>query len=159
MMGSFIFDIALGRVGQLCKSINDALLPHDAIVWRLLQGAGLETDPSLRQRLTMADILTGTSVEASFSGYAPITHRASIVSAVDLLGHARVVNDTTDPTWSPTSAQLLGKIIACYDPDSTSGTDADLIPLFADDFAGTTPTSGAILYPISNNGFFYEATG
>lgn len=159
-MGAIRFNVALGRAAQYGFSIDNSVLPHDAIVWVLLKSAGLEADPLLRRRTTLADILLGsgaTSVEANFTGYARLTHRASIIYNCDQVADQATVNDTTDPSWLPTTAQALGKIVACYDPDTTSGTDADLIPLMADDFVGTTPTSGAILYPVSNNGYFYLA--
>jgi hypothetical protein len=60
----------------------------------------------------------------------------------------RVDVDEADPSWSPTTAQALTRIGLFYDPDTTTGTDADLIPLFIDDFALTTATSGTLTYNV-----------
>lgn len=152
-MAAIVFNIAKGRVGRYA----DLPATNDAIIWVLLKFAGLEADATLQDYTTLSALLAAANDEATFTGYARITHVASIVPAVDNTANSLSVDDTTDPTWTPSSAQGLGKIIACYDPDTTGGTDADLIPLFADDFAITTPTSGAITYVVATGGFYSAA--
>jgi hypothetical protein len=152
-VGAFIFNQAKGKAAQL------ALLPaaNDGLIWVILANAGLESDAVLKDKVSLADIVSGTTDEATFTGYARLTHVGSVVVAIDESGDDVTIDDTTDPSWSPTSAQAIGKIVACYDPDTTGGTDADLIPIFADDFAMTTPVTGSITYQVATGGFYTAA--
>jgi hypothetical protein len=148
-VAALVFNIAKGRFARYC----DLPAANDAIVWVALQSAGLEADAVLQDYATLSALLAAANDEATFTGYARIAHTASIVVTTDNTNNRVDVDDTSDPAWSPTSAQALGKIIACYDPDTTTGTDADLVPLFADDFALTTPTSGSVTYSVNVGGF------
>ena len=47
----------------------------------------------------------------------------------------------------------LTRIAAVYDGDTGAGTDANIVPIFVDDFAFTTPTSGTIGYTVASGGF------
>lgn len=119
----------------------------------LLKSAGLVSDATLLDYASLSTLLAGASDEATFTGYARLTHTGSLVVTVDNTNDRTDVDDSSDPSWSPTSAEALGKIVACYDPDTTGGTDADLIPIFADDFVLTTPTSGTVTYVVASSGF------
>ena len=72
--------------------------------------------------------------------------------AVDNAGDKYTLDVTTDPSWSPTNAEALTRIALVYDNDTTGGTDANIVPLFIDDFALTTPTSGTITYQVATGG-------
>src|SRR5262245_28374022 len=117
-MAAFVFTRALGSVAQL------ASLPaaNDAIVWVLVNGLALEDDAILREYETL-DQLLANNPEASFSGYVRIEHTASISITVDHTFQRVDVDDGVDPDWSPTSVETIGAIVACYDPDTTGGTD------------------------------------
>jgi hypothetical protein len=47
----------------------------------------------------------------------------------------------------------VSKLVICYDPDTGAGTDADLVPLVALDFA-VTPDGSDITAQINSSGFF-----
>ena len=122
---------------------------NDALIWVLFSGT--ETDDNIRDADTLTAVI-GTSLdEATFTGYARVTATGVSVTVDDT--NNRVDIDANDPSWSPTSAQALTRIGLFYDPDTTGGTDADLIPLFIDDFALTTPTSGTVSYTVASSGF------
>lgn len=123
---------------------------NDAIIWILFSGT--ETDDNLRDADTLTAVLATALDEATFTGYARVTATGVTVTVDDT--NNWVVADATDPSWSPTSAQALTRIGCFYDPDTTAGTDADLIPLFFDDFALTTSTNGVLGYTIAASGFF-----
>jgi hypothetical protein len=146
-MGALIPNIAKGKFAYL------AGLPatNDGLVWVLLKAAGLEADAVLLDYDNLAAILAASNDEASFAGYARVAATGPAVTVDDT--NNRVDADANNPSWSPTSAEALGKVILCYDPDVGTGTDADLVPLFADDFALTTPTSGTIDYNLNAAGF------
>lgn len=147
-MGAFVFTEAAGKVARY------AMLPeaNDALVAVLLQSAGLEPDATLRDYDTLAAILAAANDEATFTGYSRQVLTGVTVTVDD--ANNRVDVDFADPSWSPTTAQALGKIVVCYDPDTTGGTDADLVPLVADDFVLMTPTSGTVAYEVNVAGAF-----
>jgi hypothetical protein len=47
----------------------------------------------------------------------------------------RVDLDAADVTWTAPTGNPVGAVVICYDPDTTTGTDADLIPLTKHDLA------------------------
>jgi hypothetical protein len=108
------------------------------------------SDATLRDYDDLAAILAGASDEATFTGYSRQTLTNVTVTVDDT--NNRVDIDCDDPSWSPTTAQALGKIVICYKP-SSSAVDSDCIPLFADDFVLTTPTSGSVTYQVASGGF------
>lgn len=150
-MAALIPNIAKGKVAYL------ASLPaaNDALVWVVLTGT--ETDDNLRDADTLAAIIALAVDEATFTGYSRVVHTSSISPSVDDTNNWALVDDTTDPSWSPTSAQACTRIVVCYDPDTTTGTDADLIPLFIDDFAVTTQSGVGLSYAVAAGGFYKAA--
>lgn len=152
-MGAFIFNIAKGKVAYY-----GGLPATDSLVWLILNSSGLESDANMKDRATVATVV-GNSTETAFTGYARLAHSSGTAVTVDNTNDWVLVDDTTDPVWSPTSAVAIGKIVCAYDPASATGGSADsaLIPLFADDFALTTPVSGSITYQVAAGGFFKAA--
>jgi hypothetical protein len=146
-MAAMIPNIAKGKFAYY------AGLPaaNDALVWVLYQATGLVSDATLLDYATAAAIEAGATNEASFTGYARVTATSTVVTVDNT--NDRVDVDSADPSWSPTTAQGLGKIGLFYDPDTTGGTDADLVPLFLDDFVVTTPTSGTVAYTVASAGW------
>lgn len=146
-MAAVIFNIAKGKFARY------AMLPEtaDALVVLVLVTAGLQSDATLIDYDTVSDILAAANDEATFTGYARVTASGVTVTVDDTNNWVDV--DCADPQWSPTTAQAIGKIIVAYDNDTGAGTDANLIPLFADDFALTTPTSGTVTYQVASGGF------
>jgi hypothetical protein len=144
-MAALIPNIAKGKMAYL------AGLPaaNDALIWVLFSGT--ETDANLRDAATLTAVIALATDEATFTGYARVT-ATSVTVTVDNTND-RVDVDAADPSWSPTTAQALTRIGLFYDPDTTTGTDADLIPLFIDDFAVTTPTSGTVTYTVAAAGW------
>ena len=147
-MAAFIFSEAAGkwaRYGMLPET-------NDAMIWVLLVSSGLEADSTLRDYDTLSAILAASNDEATFTGYSRQT-AVGVTITDDDANNAQDGDVTTDPSWSPTTAQALGKILLCYDPDTTGGDDTSIIPIFADDFVLTTPTSGTITYQVNASGF------
>lgn len=106
---------------------------NDALVAVVLEASGLEADDALQDYDTLSALLAGASNEQTTMG------------RKTLAGVAVNVNDTTnvasidcnDITWTAATGSATGKLVVCYDPDTTGGTDADLIPLTLHDFAVT----------------------
>lgn len=125
-MADGVFPIAKGRIAYY------ASLPatNDALILVLLVAAGLEADDTLNNHDNLSVLLASTNDEATFTGYARRT-LAGVTNTVDDTNN-RVDSDATDPasyTNTGGSAQAVGKAVICYDPDTTTGTDADLVPI------------------------------
>ncbi|HEY9337895.1 MAG TPA: hypothetical protein VIQ79_25860 [Kribbella sp.] len=131
----FVFNIAKGKIAYYAglPATNDALV----LVWA--KNTGLEADGTLKDYDSLAALLAAANDECDFTGYARRT-LSSVTVTVDDSGD-KVVIDCADPaSYTNTgSAQVAGAAIVCYDPDTTGGTDADLIPLFQT-LGGATPT-------------------
>lgn len=139
-MSSFVFNVAKGKVAYY------ATLPaaNDAIVVVLLKVGNLEADATLKDYDTLALLLAGTSDEADFTNYARQTVNSAsspgITISIDDTANVVYV-DGPDIAWSNAGGAVnnsLGKVLFCYDPDTTGGTDSTLVPLTAHDFVGTT---------------------
>lgn len=145
-MAALIPNIAKGKFAYY------ATLPaaNDALIWVLFTGS--ETDANIRDVDNLTGLIGTALNEATFAGYSRQT-AVGVTVTVDDTNDRVDVDVTTDPSWSPTAAEALTRIALCYDPDTTTGTDADLIPLFVDDFALTTPTSGTVGYTVAAGGF------
>ena len=147
-MAAIVANVGLGKVARYA----DLPLTNEILVYGLLVTAGLVSDATLKDYTTVSGMLAGASDEATFTGYARVT-ATSVTVTIDQ-ANDRTDVDTADPQWSPTSAQALGKLFLCYEPDSTAPADANKVPLFYDDFSLTTPTSGTVTYQVAASGFF-----
>jgi len=135
-MGNGVFNISKG----LWRYYLGLPATNDALVVVLLKSTGLVADSALADYDDLTALLAGASDEADFTGYA----RKSITSGITITvddPNDRVDGDIPDQVWSTAGGatnNTLGKLIVCYDPDTTGGTDADLIPLTFHDFTATT---------------------
>lgn len=121
----------------------------DAVIWVIFSGS--ETDNNVRDADTLTALIGTALNEATFTGYSRQTATGVTVTVDDT--NDRVDVDANDPQWSPTSAEAITRIAAVYDGDTGAGTDANILPLFVDDFALTTATSGTLGYTVATGGF------
>jgi hypothetical protein len=128
-MGNIVFNVALGRVASL------AALPaaNDGLVLVPLESSGLVTDSTMRDYDDLATLLAGASNEQTTVGRKPLT---SVTVTVDDTND-RVAVDCADVTWTSPTGNAIGAVVICYDPDTTTGTDADLVPLTKHDLTWT----------------------
>lgn len=135
-MADGVFNIAKGRIAYY------ASLPatNDALVLLLLKSAGLEADDTLNNYDDLAALLAAANDEADATNYARKTVTSSITVTVDDTNN-RVDIDMPDPTWTALgggSNNTIGKLLVCYDPDTTGGTDSTIVPLTYHDCTLTT---------------------
>lgn len=122
----FQFNIAKGKVNRYA----DLPLTNDALILVLVQTTGLEVDGTLQDYDTLSALLAAANDECTFTGYARRTLASVVVSPDDSANTQSF--DAADPaSWTNTggASQGCGAAIVCYDPDTTTGTDADLVPL------------------------------
>jgi hypothetical protein len=131
-----VFNIMKGKVGYYCT------LPatNDALIIVLLKASGLEADDVLNNYDDLLALLAATNDEADFTNYTP---RKSITSTTPTVDDTNNRLDVTMSNLVWTSAggatnNSLGKLLVCYDPDTTTGTDSTVVPMTYHDFVATT---------------------
>lgn len=157
-MANFVFNIAKGRGVELWRRVKVNDPANSALVVVLLAATGLETDAVLMDKDTLADVVSGTTNEATNTGYARKILTDADLPAFpapdDTLNEYRV--PLPNQTWTAVAGDgtgAIGKLVVCYDPDTTAGTDADLVPLTAHDFA-VTPDGNDIVTNVDASGFY-----
>lgn len=128
-MSNIVFNVALGRVASL------AALPaaNDALIMVPLESTGLVADSVMRDYDTLADLLAGASNEQTTVGRKTLSSVTTTVNDTN----DRVDVDAADVTWTSPTGNPVAAVVICYDPDTTSGTDADLVPLTKHDLTWT----------------------
>lgn len=155
-MADFVFNIAKGRVAEFYNRVDANDPANAALVIVILATSGLESDATLKDKDTLADVLSGATNEVTNSGYA-----RKVLTDADLT--ALTVDDTNDRMPCDIDNQTFSAVVAgdgwsklliCYDSDTTSGTDSSIIPLTAHDFV-ITPDGSDIVAQIAD---FYRAS-
>ena len=143
-MADLVFNIAKGKIAYYAglPAANDALIAIP------IETSGIESDAVLRDKDTFSDVVSGATNEQTTMGRKTL---ASVTVTVDD-SNDRVDIDCADFTWTAATGNAISAIVICYDPDTTGGTDADLIPLTKHDFV-VTPNGGDILATVAASGF------
>ena len=153
-MANGCFNISRGRIAHY------ATLPatNDALIVVLLKSAGLEVDDVLNNYDDLAALLAATNDECAFTNYARKVITTGVTVTVDDTNN-RVDVDMADLTWTSAGGAVnesVGKLLVCYDADTTTGTDANIIPLTYHDFSVTTDGSN-LTAQIDTAGFYRAA--
>lgn len=128
-MGDFQFNVAKGRIAELAllAQTNDAMF---AVV---LNASGLEADSILKDYANLSVLLAASNDEHSTLARQTMT---SVTATPDYTHDVQDV-DAADLVYPGASGAATGKIIICYDYDTTSGTDTSVLPLVGLDFVAT----------------------
>ena len=156
-MANQIFNIALGRVAELYNRVDTNDPANSALIIVLLASTGIETDAVLKDKDDLAAVVSGTTNEATNTGYArKVLTDADIVAFAPDDTNDRVDLDIPDQTWTAVvndGTGAIGDFLVCYDSDTTTGTDANIVPLTMHDFA-VTPDGSDITAQIATAGFY-----
>jgi hypothetical protein len=128
-VSSFVFNIAKGKIAYYAGLPASA----DALIAIPIEASGVEADSVLVDYDTVSALLAGATNEQSTMGRKTL---ASVSVTVDDTND-RVALDCADITWSGATGNAISDILICYDPDTGTGTDADLVPLSWHDFTAT----------------------
>lgn len=147
-MSDFVFNIAKGKIASL------AALPltNDALILVLVKASGLETDATLKDYDDLSSLLAGTSNECDFSGYTRKTLTTVSVTVDDSNDRTNIDADDPSAYTNADASQAAGKAIIVYDPDTTTGSDSTLVPLFAYDCAVSFDTGVATTIQFNASG-------
>lgn len=139
-MANFVFNIAKGRVVELYNRVESNDPSNSALVAVVLATSGLESDATLLDKDTLADVLSGATDEVTNTGYARKVLTDSDLAALPAPDDTnnQYDIDLPDLTWTGVaSGDGWSKLVICYDSDTTAGTDSNIIPLTAHDFSVT----------------------
>lgn len=153
-MANIVFNIAKGRVVELYARVKGNDPANSALVLVPIETSGLEADSALIDSDTLAEVLDGATNEQTTMGRKTLTD--ADLAALPAPDDANDRYDLSLPTvtWSAASGNAISKICVCYDPDTTGGTDANIVPLTMFDFT-QTPSGSDIQM---TGGVFYRAS-
>lgn len=152
----FVFNIALGNV----KNLASLPATNDALIIVLLRATGLQADDTLRDYDDLGALLAAANDEPTFTNYARLTRTSGIVPTVDDTNNRLDIDITTDFTWTAAGGaanDTIAKLLICYDPDTTTGTDSTIVPLTAHSYDEVT--SGSDITAVVAASGFYRAQG
>jgi hypothetical protein len=156
-MADIVLNNVKGRFAELYNRVDSNDPTNAALIVLLLASSGLETDAVLRDKDTVTDLVSGTTNEATNTGYGRKTLTdADIVAFAPDDTNDRVDLDIPDQTWTAVANDgtgAIGALVVCYDSDTTGGTDANIVPGTKHDFA-VTPSGGDIVAQIAAAGFY-----
>jgi hypothetical protein len=152
-MADFVFNVALGRVVEYAARV-EANDPTNSAFVIVAIDAGGESDATMKDVDTLAALLATTADEVTNSGYSRKTLANGSLTITVTDGSDKVEVDFADQTWSAIAAgDAWTDLVVCYDPDTTGGTDANVVPLVNLDFA-VTPDGSDIIMQLDSSGFF-----
>ncbi|HMU15842.1 MAG TPA: hypothetical protein PKC95_00225 [Thauera aminoaromatica] len=136
-MANVVFNIAKGRIVELYNRVKSNDPANSALILVPMETSGLESDATLIDKDDLAAVLSGTTNEQTTMGRKTLTDAdLAAVSAPDDTND-RNECDLPTVTWTGATGNAISKILVCYDPDTTGGTDSAIIPLTLFDFAIT----------------------
>jgi len=140
-MANFVFNIAKGRAVELYNRVKSNDPSTSAFVIVLLAASGLESDATLMDYDSLAAILAAANDELTNVGYARVVLTDTELAALPAPDDAnnRYDIDIPDPSWPSIAASPggSGKLLVCYDANTGSGSDSDILPVSAHDFVVT----------------------
>lgn len=158
-MANFACNVAKGRAIELYSRVDTNDPANSGLVVVLLAATGVGTDDQLTDAATLAAMLA-LSPEATNPNYARKVLLDSDLAA--LPAPDNTLNQRTmaipNQTWVNVGAAggAIAKLVVCYDPDTTAGTDADIVPLSHHDFA-VTPSGNNVQTNFDALGFYRAA--
>lgn len=135
-MGNFVFNIAKGRVNEYFSRVKNNDPANSAIILVPLATTG--TQATLVDDDTLSVVLTHgcTAAGASWGRKTLTDANLGTVAPTDASDYFAATLPAV--TWTtPSVAQNTVALLVCYDSDTTTGTDANIVPLLHCDFVVT----------------------
>lgn len=153
-MANIVFNIAKGRVVEYYNRVKSNDPANSALILVPIETSGLESDATLIDVDTLAALVAGATNEQTTLGRKTLTDSdlASLPAPDD--SNDRYEVSLPSVTWTAASGNAISKIAVCYDPDTTGGTDANIVPLTMFDAVATPDGNDLVL----NSGVFFRAS-
>ena len=155
-MSNFTFDVARGREVELYGRVDTDDPTNSAFVIVVLALSGLEVDETLKTYATLAAILAASNNEPTNAGYVRKTLTQADLAAytVDTSFHSITLPLPSQVYTAIAVGDSWAKALVTYDSDTTAGTDANIIPVTAQDIRlngfPLTPNGGNITFSWPN---------
>lgn len=153
-MADIVTNIAKGRVAEFYNRVESNDPANCALVLVPIEATGLETDAVLLDKDTLADFLSGATNEQTTMGRKVLTDAELAAMPAPDDTNNRIDLPLPSVTWTGATGNAVAKLLVCYDPDTTGGTDSSIIPLTLHDWA-VTPGGGDVILNASN---FYRGS-
>lgn len=136
-MANIVFNIAKGKVAEYYDRVKGNDPANSAIILVPIETSGLESDATLIDVDTLAALIAGTTNEQTTMGRKTLTDTE--LAAIPAPDDTNDRNERSLPTvtWTAATGNAISKIAVCYDPDTTGGTDSNIVPLCMFDFVVT----------------------
>ncbi len=148
-MADVAFNISKGKAAYYAglPAANDALIAVP------IETSGIVSDATMIDYDDLATLLAGASNEQTSN----MTRKtlASVTVTTDDTNNWNII-DCADITWTAATGNAISALVVCYDPDTTGGSDSDLIPIAKLDCV-VTPAGGDITYVVASGGFYKDA--
>lgn len=136
-MSNIVFNIAKGRIVEIYNRVENNDPAASAFILVPIETTGLEADAVLIDVDTLTQLVAGTTNEQTTMGRKVLTDvELAALPAPDDTNDRYSLN-LPSVTWTGATGNPISKIAVCYDNDTASGTDANIIPLTMFDFAMT----------------------
>jgi len=136
-MSNQVLNISKGRHVEFAIRVNANDPANSVFVIDLLATTGLESDATLLDKDTFADLVSGATNFATGTGWTrkSLSDSGGITVTVDDTNDRTDV-DIPDQTWTAVAdaADDVSRLVCGYDNDSTGGTDANIVPISTHDF-------------------------
>jgi hypothetical protein len=144
-MANEVFNIVLGRFVHWCT------LPaaSDALIVVPIETTGLEADGTLNNYDDLSTLLAASNNEQTTMGRKTVS--ASVTVTIDDTNDWVDV-DMPDQVWTGATGNAISKLLICYDGDTGTGTDANILPMTYHDFT-ITPDGSDVTAQIATAGF------
>ena len=141
------FNISKDKIGwyyEQARTVTNA-----GLVYMLLKTGGLEVDGTIADHDNVSALLAASNDACDFTNYVRKVQSgtSNVTKTVDDANN-RVLLDQADLTWTDaggTTNNAVGALLIAYDPNTTTGSDADLIPLTKHDVVAMTDGNDLIL--------------
>lgn len=153
-MANIVFNIAKGRIVEYYNRVESSDPTNAAFIIVPIETTGLEADATLIDKDDLAAVLSGATNEQTTMGRKTLTDADLAALPAPDDGNDRYDVSLPAVTWTAATGNAISKLLVCYDPDTTGGTDSAIIPLTLFDFI-VTPSGVDITM---NTGVFYRSS-
>lgn len=152
-MANIVANIAKGRVVEFYNRVENNDPSTSALILVPIETSGLEADATLIDKDDLAAWLSGTTNEQTTMGRKTLTDTELAALPAPDDTNDRYEVSLPQVTWSGATGNAISKLLVCYDANTGSGTDSDIMPLCQFDFAFTPDGNDIVM----NSGAFFRA--
>jgi hypothetical protein len=154
-VADFTFNVALGRVAELQDRVKLNDPPNSGLVVVPVDATGV-ADGAMKDCANLAAVIgLGVVDRSGTGGWTRKVLTDTHLPAVTQVNHGtdKAEPDIPDQVWvpGPTTGNVTD-ILLCYDADTTSGTDADILPMTCHDFV-VAPNGTDVVWQLPSTGW------